>query len=185
VRPKDVTLAPLFRIHFQRYAIYWQLTDLAHWKEKQRQIAQAEKMERELDARTADRVRIGEQQPEIDHNLRSEHSRSGGGSQDKRWRVARDGGWFSYELKLPPAGTKAAVRVLYWGRDHDREFEIQLDGTVIATQKLQGGKDDYFGVEYPIPEALAEGRDKVTVRFQAKPGNTAGGVFDVRIVTVK
>ena len=185
VRPKDVTLAPLFRIHFQRYAIYWQLTDLAHWKEKQRQIAQAEKMERELDARTLDYVRIGEQQPEIDHNLRSEHSRTGVGSQDKRWRVARDGGWFSYELKLPPAGTKAAVRVLYWGRDHDREFEIQLDGTVIATQKLQGGKDDYFGVEYPIAEALAAGKDKVTVRFQAKPGNTAGGVFDVRIVTVE
>ncbi len=29
-KPEDVTLVPFFRIHFQRYAIYWQLRDEAH-----------------------------------------------------------------------------------------------------------------------------------------------------------
>ncbi len=60
-----------------------------------------------------------------------------------------------------------------------------LDGKVIATQKLKGGKDAYYAVEYPIAENLIKDKDKVTVRFQAKPGGQAGGVFDVRIVTVK
>jgi hypothetical protein len=33
-------------------------------------------------------------------------------------------------------------------------------------------------VEYAIPEEMTPGRQKVTVRFQAHPGNTAGGVFE-------
>jgi hypothetical protein len=185
VKPKDVTLAPFFRVHFQRYAVYWQLSDLAHWETQQRQIAEAERLERELDARTVDRVRIGEQQPEIDHNLRFEQSQSGGGPQGRRWRDAQNGGWFSYEMKLPPAGTKAAVRALYWGNDGGREFDIQIDGKLIATQKLEGGKEDYYGVEYPLAGTLEAGRDKATVRFQARPGKAAGGVYDLRIVTVE
>ncbi|MGN6555071.1 MAG: beta-L-arabinofuranosidase domain-containing protein [Verrucomicrobiota bacterium] len=185
VKPGDVTLAPFFRTHFQRYAMYWQITDSANWEANQRQIAAAELAQRELEARTIDQVRIGEQQPEIDHNLRFEHSSSGTGPQGRRWREARDDGWFSYELKVSPAVTRAALYAVYWGPDGGREFDILVDGQVIATEKLQGGKDDYFGVEYPLPKGLLAGKEKVTVRFQPKPGGVAGGVFDVRIVKAK
>ena len=132
-----------------------------------------------------DRIRTGEQRPEIDHNLRFERSTSGTGPQGKHCREARDGGWFSYEMKVPPAGTKAAVRVMYWGKDGGRKFEIQVDGAVIASPTSDGGKDDYYGVEYPIPASPIAGKDKVTVRFQTKAGKVAGGVFDLRIVATK
>ncbi len=184
-KPNDVILSPFFRIHFQRYAIYWHLTDLGEWQTEQGAIAEAERLGRELDARTIDRVRIGEQQPEIDHNLLSQRSECGVGPLGKRWRHARDGGWFSYEMKLPPVGTKAAVRAMYWGRDGDRVFDIVIDGKVIATEEFKGDKDAYYGVEYPLADSLVTSKDKVTVRFQAPPDGTAGGVFDVRIVTVK
>jgi hypothetical protein len=185
VKPADVNLAPFFRVHFQRYAVYWKLTEQAQWEVQQRKIEEEARAERELAARTVDRVRTGEQQPEIDHNLRFERSTSGSGPQGRRWREARDGGWFSYDMKLPPAGTKAAVLVTYWGKDGGREFDIQIDGKVIASPKVEGGKDDYYSVEYPIAEAAIAGKDKATVRFQTKPGKVAGGVFDLRIVTVK
>jgi DUF1680 family protein len=185
LKPADATLAPLYRTHFQRYAMYWQITSIADWGANQRKIADAERLERELDARTVDRVRIGEQQPEIDHNLKFEKSESGTGPQGRRWRHAPDGGWFSYEMKVPPAGTKAAFYVVYWGQDGGREFDIQVDGVVIATEKLQGGKEHYYGVEYPLPETALAGKEKVTVRFQPRPGSTAGGVFDVRILKAK
>ena len=181
VKPQDVTLVPFYQLHFQSYAIYWQSTDLAHWEARQRQLAEASQAERTLDARTVDRVRIGEQQPEIDHNMLFDRSESGIGPQEKRWRDARDGGWFSYELKLPPAGAKAALRAVYWRADGGREFDILVDGALLATQKLEGGKEEYFGVEYPLTAAMTAGKDKIAVRFQSKPGNTAGGVFDVRI----
>ena len=185
LKPADATLAPFYRTHFQRYAMYWQVTSAAEWEAGQRKIADAARLERELDARTVDRVRIGEQQPEIDHNLRFEKSDSGTGPQGRRWRHAADGGWFSYEMKAPPAGTKAAIYAVYWGQDGGREFDIQVDGVVIATEKLPGGKENYYGVEYPLPETTLAGKEKVTVRFQPRPGSTAGGVFDVRIVKGK
>jgi uncharacterized protein len=183
VKPAEVTLAPFFRTHFQRYAIYWQTTDLAGWETNQRKLAEAERHERKLDARTVDRVRIGEQQPEIDHNLRFENSDSGLGPQGRRWRHAPDGGWFSYELRLPPAGARAAVHVVYWGQDAGREFDLLADGVVIATERLSGGREEYYGLDYPLPADLCAGKQKLTLRFQPKPGSTAGGIFDLRIVT--
>jgi len=88
-------------------------------------------------------------------------------------------------MKVPSAGTKAAIYAVYWGQDGGREFDIQADGVVIATEKLPGGKESYYGVEYPLPEAALAGKEKVTVRFQPRPGSTAGGVFDVRILKAK
>jgi DUF1680 family protein len=185
-KPADVTLAPFFNVHFQRYAIYWQLSDPAHAAEVQRQVAEAERAEQELEANTSDRVRLGEQQPETDHQLRFEKSRTGYGPLGKHFRAAEDDGWFSFELKLPPADAKAAVRLVYWGRDNGPEFEIQIDGTVIATARVQAtGNDEYHGIEYPIPAALVADKEKVTVRIQTKPGKPTVALYDLRLVRVK
>jgi len=84
-----------------------------------------------------------------------------------------------------PAGTKAAIYAVYWGQDGGREFEIQVDGKAIASETLAGGKSGFYGVEYPVPKATIAGRERITVRFQAKPGSTAGGVFDLRLLRAK
>ena len=44
LKPADATLAPLYRTHFQRYAMYWQVTSIADWETNQRKIADAEKL---------------------------------------------------------------------------------------------------------------------------------------------
>lgn len=182
IKPSDLTLAPFYRTHFQRYALYWQVTSADAWEENQRQVAEAERRERALDERTIDRVRIGEQQPEIDHNLRFEKSQSGSGPEGRRWRHAPDGGWFSYDLKLPAPEVKASLYVVYWGLDQGREFDLLVDGTPLTTVSLRGGKSEYYGVEYELPSSLVAGKETITVRFQAKPGQTAGGIFDLRVV---
>jgi len=40
-KPEEVTLAPFFRVHFQRYAIYWRLSNLAQWEAEQRAAAES------------------------------------------------------------------------------------------------------------------------------------------------
>ena len=74
--------------------------------------------------------------------------------------------------------------VTYWGSDGgNREFDILVDGTRVATQKLQNNKPDTFYDEtYSIPPELTRGKQAVTVKFQAHPGRWAGGVFEVRVV---
>ena len=50
---------------------------------------------------------------------------------------------------------------------------------------LAADKEDYHGVEYPIPAELLAGKDKVVVRVQAKPGKPPASIYDLRIVTMK
>jgi hypothetical protein len=75
--------------------------------------------------------------------------------------------------------------VSYWGGEEGRRrFDLLVDGKKIGSQVLlrnQPGK--FFDVEYPLPEDLTRGKTKITVRFQAEPGATAGGIFGLRILT--
>jgi hypothetical protein len=70
----------------------------------------------------------------------------------------------------------------YWGGDGgNRAFDILVDGEKVATQQLEGDKPgQFFDVIYSIPQAMTQGKEKVTVKFQAHPGAIAGGVFECR-----
>ena len=179
-RPQDVTLTPFFGFHDRRHAVYWDLFTPDQWKEREAEYRAEQQRLQRLAKRTLDVLRIGEMQPERDHNLTGEHT-SAGAFGGRKWRHALDGGHFAFEMKVSP---DAPVDLLctFWGSDAGgREFDILVDGQKIATQKLernQPGK--FFDVTYPIPADLTRGKEKVTVRLQAHAGKTAGGLFGVR-----
>jgi hypothetical protein len=114
--------------------------------------------------------------------LQEENSRTGEFS-GVRWRDAVNGGYFAFELAVQPSVENALV-VTYWGSDAgNRRFDILVNGTRIAGQVLENNRPgEFFDVTYPIPAAVSQGKNRVTVRFQAKPGATAGGVFGVHIM---
>ena len=76
------------------------------------------------------------------------------------------------------------LRARYWGSDAGgRNFDILVEGTKIAEQRLNNNKpDEFLEVEYPIPESLTQGKSKVEVKFQAHPNNIAGGLFGLRVL---
>ena len=183
VKPEDVILSPFYDLHFQRYAIYWQTSDEAGWEKRKEVLAAAEKKERELDARTVDHVRLGEQQPEIDHDMRFERSSSNIGREGRRWRAGKDGGWFSYRMKVPADGGKAAVRLEFWGHDNGPVFDLLIDDEVIASpQAKRKGVEGYYGVEYPIPDEALKAGEAVTVRIQGREGKGTGSIYGLRVV---
>lgn len=142
----------------------------------------------ELDARTLDRVIIGDTESESAHGFEGERSYTGDGvygrSISSRWRDARDGGWFSYELSLEEGERPQLLRLSFWGREYgERTFDILVNGELIETRSLgDTGKDEFIHLELPLPERIRKGGERVEVKFQAHAGNIAGGVFDVRIV---
>ncbi len=155
------------------------------WTSKQAEYEAEKKRLLEIEARTVDVVRIGEQQPEVDHNLQGEKTESGD-HEGNKWRHAAEGGWFSYDMET--GGNKNLQLICtYWGSDGgNREFNILINGQKIATQKLKGEKPNKFhNIAYNIPTELLEGRDKITVRFEPLPGNVAGGLFGCRVVKTK
>lgn len=175
-RPGDVNLVPLYDLHFERYTIYWPLQTGAEYERK----VQAE---RELARRTVDAVQIAQAASESAHGLQGERSRTGSWRVDRPWRDADNGGWFSFDLKVL-SGVPQELRCTYWGSDIDnRSFDILVDGQLIATETLRAERpNEWFDRTYPLPPDLLAGKQKITVRFAAKAGNFAGGLFDCRIL---
>ena len=179
-QPLDVSLIPYYRLHHQRLSVYWQLFSAEDWKRRDAELQAEAARRKALEARITDEVRPGEQQPETDHHLKSEDSHAGD-FRDRKWRDAR--GWFSYEVKVAPDKPMTLV-CTYWGNDGgDRIFDILVDGTVIATQKLEKNRPDiFFDEPYVLPDALTRGKEHVTITFRASPGCMAGGVFGIRLL---
>lgn len=179
-KPNDVTLVPFYRLFGKRYALYWHFYAEKEWKdfEAKRQAREAaETLRRKtLTKRTVDSVLIGDAESEKAHNLKSRKSESGH-YLGKAWRQAVGGGWFSYDLKVLP-DKPMVLMCTYWGSDLGRTFDILIEGTKIATQTVNVNfPGDFFDIEYKIPADLTKGKNTVTVKFQAHPDNTVGGVF--------
>lgn len=179
---RELTLIPLFREYKKPYIVYWDVLGEAQWTAKLAAIKAEETRQKALDASTVDRVLIGDDASERAHAMAGEKTGAGPYA-DRHWRHAVDGGWFSYELKVLD-GRPMTLLCCYWGSDvGPREFDVLIDGKKIATQKLSNNRpDQFFDEVYPIPAELTAGKTKVTVRFQAHPGNMAGGVFGCRIL---
>lgn len=181
-RPHDVTLYPFYRMHDKRYSVYWDLFTEQQWAARQTEYMLELQRARQLEMMTADYAQPGAMQSERDHNMRGEHTQAGEHS-SRKWRHATDGGWVSFDMKVAPDRPMGLVAT-YWGSDAgERTFDILVDGVKIATQTLNNDKPgQFFDVVYSIPGQLIDGKQKVTVRFQAHPGNIAGGLYGLRTI---
>jgi DUF1680 family protein len=181
VRGKNVgttTFIPFFRLHDARYVVYWPYSTPANLERMQEQAAQAEAARLTLDAQTIDQVAPGEQQPESDHAFQGEGA-DAGVNKGRHWRHAT--GWFSYALN-DAKGEARTLRLSYSRLDAGRHFDILLNGQLLAEVRLDGAAaEEIYSVDYPIPAALAAG-GRLEVRFVARQGSLAGGLYGLRLL---
>jgi DUF1680 family protein len=181
---KGLTLEPFFRIHDSRYMMYWlSMTEKEYLRQKD-ELDKSEHDKLMLDNRTIDAVAPGEQQPEVDHHLNAVNSNTGF-YQEEGWRDAQSGGYFSYNMETKGLAT-LYLFVRYWGNESgNRTFDILVDDNLLVTENVSGKwkLNQFINVEYPIPATMLEGKTSVTVKFQPKSNNIAGGVFYVRLLT--
>jgi DUF1680 family protein len=181
---RAVTFEPFYKLHGARpYVVYWDRFGESEWKAKEAEYAAELARRKELDARTVDRVKPGEEQDERDHLFEGERT-AAGDLGDRRWRHAEGGGHFRYTLKVLPDRPQE-LSVTYWGSDRGRRaFDILVDGTRIATERLENKRpEQFYDQVYPLPETLTRDKSRITVTFQAQPRQMAGGVFGVRVLT--
>jgi uncharacterized protein len=184
-RPREAVLIPFFRMHDQRYTVYWDVFTAEQWQAREAAYKAELQARRELEARIVDELKIGEMQPERDHNLQGEKTQAGDAF-GRKWRHATDGGWFAFTLKCQPEGQQELL-VTYWGGDAgNREFDVLVDGQKVATEKLENNRPGkFYDAVYALPDNLTRGRTQVAVKFQALPNKWAGGVFGVRLLKAK
>ncbi|HOZ47746.1 MAG TPA: glycoside hydrolase family 127 protein [Candidatus Hydrogenedentes bacterium] len=179
-QPEDVTFVPLNGIVEESYGVYFLMVE--EGSPRHQAYVAAIEAQRRFEARVVDRVIPGDATLEKAHGLDGEHTQDGP-YMGKHWRHASDGGWFGWDLTVVPDASHT-LSVMYWGDDvPPREFDVLVDGVVVGSESLNKDKPgELFRVEYPLTSELTQGKAKVTVRFQAHPGNTAGGVFECAIL---
>ncbi|MGE5294167.1 MAG: beta-L-arabinofuranosidase domain-containing protein [Solirubrobacterales bacterium] len=179
----DVNFVPFYRLHRRNYAVYWDMFTQAAWGQKKAEYAAEQERQRKLKAATVAYAQPGEMQPERDFNYQAGEGASLQRIQGRPGRRAT--GWFSFDLPVEAERPMALV-VTYFSDERRRGqaiFEILVDGQRVAQQTVERSSPArFFDVEYTIPADLVKGKQKVTVRFQATPGNEVATVFGIRTI---
>jgi hypothetical protein len=183
-RPCDITLTPHYGTYKSLYTVYMDVFTKDAWARKQARYAAEQQRLEELCERTCDDMRIGEMQPERDHKLKSSGESYVGRYLDRPFRDARNGGFFSFDMKVDP--DKPVDLVCTWRADRTRVFDILVSGKKIATvntDKLPG--DQFSDLLLPIDPVLTRGRKKVRVRFQGVEGSHVACLFGCKTIVRK
>jgi hypothetical protein len=90
---------------------------------------------------------------------------------------------------MVPVGPRhPMILIVTYNRDERqrRTFEILVDGAKVGEQAIERRspekKTGFFDVEYRIPAALLQDRQKVTVRFQGTGGNEVVAIYGIRMI---
>lgn len=180
---KDLVLEPFFNIHDSRYMIYWLTASRHEYDEILRKQKEEEQQKMILDGRTIDAVKTAEQQPEIDHLMKQEHT-GAGVFMEQPWREAHPGGYFQYQLKTD-GREDLTLMVRYWGKEPEhRVITIYIDGQQLVTDQISGkwDKGEFVNVEYHIPAGMLKSKEYITVKFTADDNHKSARIFYVRLL---
>ena len=182
--PSTVEFAPFYEMARKRYAIYWDVYSPDEWKTKEAAYAAEENKKRMLESATVAFAQPGQMQTERDYNQQGEESEPVQ-LMGKYGRQAKK--WFSFDIPVDAAAPMALI-VTYANepRGGRGDFDVLVDGAKIGEQTIGRRSPEidlrFFDVEYKLAPELVGGKQKITVRFQAKEGAVVSGVFGIRTV---
>ena len=176
-RYEGMTLEPFNRLYECRYMVYWPMVSTERLKAQQEALAAAERKRQALEAATADKVICGEQQPESDHFIQSERSRTGSDN-DRHWRSAEKEGWFSYRMRTNGRAVNS-LRLEYMA-DDAASLMLSVDGGQSVMVKLEGGRGMKTAV-VELPENV-EGKEVLTVKFFPDGQGATPRLYEVRLM---
>lgn len=179
-QPSDVTLEPFYQVHNQFYNVYWDFFSKEEWIENREEYKAENDRIAKFEKITEDHVRVGEQQPEVDHHFKGYNTKSGN-FEGKKWRDAKDGGWFSYEMKVEPKNRNILLINFLDDNNEIQEFNVFVNNVqiepfnVIKNNSIKSGEK-----YYRIPKKLIKFKKNVTIKIHS---NTySGKIFDLRII---
>jgi len=181
-KPFDPPLKPFYKTYNEYYTVYFDFFTQDEWITRQADYEAEKKRQQAIENTTIDNFRIGEMQPERDHNLKASERSYVDEALGRTGREARGGNYFSFDMKVQPQVPNALL-LTYIGDDKNRKFDVKVDGVLIATVDWNGGTTGkFYDFEYPLPASLIEGKTTINVRIEANYDRTAGRVFGCRTI---
>ena len=179
----DITFVPFFQLPRRKYAIYWDMFTPEEWKKKSEAYAAEQQKQKNLEAATVAFAQPGQMQTERDFNQQGEES----SPVQLEGRYGRRGTkWFSFDLPVEAGHPMSLVVTFSNDARRNGSFDILVDGKKVGEQTTERRSPEqdvrFFDVDYAIPSGLIEGKQKLTVRFEASAGRDIPGVFGIRII---
>ncbi len=174
----SLKLMPFYRIHDSRYNIYWLQATKEELQTMLDELEQAEAAEIALDNITIDKINCGEQQPEADHFIEFENSWTGYRN-DQHFRET--GGWFSYKMNNKNEKGRF-LYIKYFNREEKRACDIILNGKVIESVILSGGKSEEPEVKlFSIPESQFK-KSNFRITITTKDKQLSPQIIELRLL---
>ena len=173
-KQKDVSLIPYFQMHHQRHTVYWKIYSPDEYIYREEALT--------------DVVKIGNAENEKQHHLQGENDsiywHDYFWARNARYRMADNGGWFSYTLKIDKKEMNPYYLICrYWGDDSKQNvFDIYVDYKYLETVDLNRKLYlTYVDDTYKIPKEWTQNKSSLNVSFRAKEGGRAGGLYELKI----
>ena len=180
--PFDFELKPFYQTADAYYSVYFDYFTPAAWEARKAAYEAEKRRQQEIAARTIDDFRIGEMQPERDHQLEAGERSYVDQALGRSGREARAGSWFSCVMAVRPASANALLLTLL-GDDRERKFDLLVEGKKIAEIDWKGGETGrFYDLIYPLPAEIIGEKSSITLRIEANHGRTAGRIFGLRII---
>lgn len=171
-------LVPFYKIHEERYIIYFPQATEDKIQNIQNQKAKEEEQIRKLERITADKIQLGEQQPESDHFFDSKDSNTGY-MEDRHFREAKS--WFSYQMKNKNKNAKY-LYITYFDTNN-RTLNAEINGSKVYSKDFDGkmGISPQF-LLIPIPDS-EKNKEILNVRFSSKEKSLTPKIIEIRLLT--
>lgn len=177
-RPLNLALRPYLEQHHNRTAVYFRRLTAAQWTEAEPRLVAEAKVRADIRDRTVDTIRFGEQQPEVDHDLKASRGTQDSGNLTVRSRILNRG---SIAFQMATAPGPLTLEVTYDGAPRNKDFRILVEGQEIAHETLPGERTGPLNVKtYALPQALTDGKRNLRVSFEMA-ANQWVAVFEARV----
>ena len=179
----DIDFVPFYQLPRRRYAIYWDMFTPEEWRKKSEAYAAEQEKQKKLEAATVAFAQPGQMQSERDFSQQGEDTSP---IQVEERYGRRGTKWFSFDLPVDPAHPMSLV--VTYSNDGRRKgtFDVLVGGKKVGEQAVERRSPEqevrFFDVEYALPAELVQGKQKVTVRFEAASGNEISAVFGIRTI---
>ncbi|ESQ79686.1 glycoside hydrolase family 127 protein [Asticcacaulis sp. YBE204] len=181
-RPKALMFKPFYAQRHNRSAVYIRHFGQAEWVVEEPKYLAAAEARSELQARTIDVIRLGEQQPETDHAFQGTANTQAISHISDPGRVVQKG-YFEFDLATTPG--PLVLQVSYSANDRNKDFRLLIDGQLLTSEKLEGPRGPGRNVKtYDLPLPLTRGKAKLRVRFEADKDQWAA-VYEARLLRLK
>jgi DUF1680 family protein len=183
-RPAEALLSPLFRINHQHYSVYFDYFTEQDWKNKNEEYQARIKEEKAIEARTVDRIGVGENQSERDHKVESQLSYIYP-QENLLGRDVRQNGFIRYQVAVDPNASNELM-LTFWG-DGSRsfKFDVKIDGQLMDNVEVQAdakAEGKFFHKMFSIPESLTKGKQSVQIEITPSAGHRSGVIYGLSIL---